>query len=65
MDGKTGANRIQRGRARDGTRNLKECGLPVGAADEKQRFSRAERLAMDGKTGAGRSQRGRARDGLK
>ncbi len=37
---------------------------PVCEADEKHRFSRAERLAMDGKTGVGRSQKRRAKDGM-
>ena len=39
------------------------AGCPVCEADEKHRFSRAERLAMDGKTGVGRSQKRRAMDG--
>ena len=62
MDGKTGANRSRKPRARDGMYNLTECAYPVGAADKKQSFSRTERLAMDVETGANRSRKPRARD---
>ena len=41
-----------------------ECRHPVGEADKKQRFLRAERLAMDGKAGGWRNHQRRARDGM-
>ena len=44
--------------------NPKGCTSPVGAADNKQSFLRAERLAMVGKARDLRSQISRARDGM-
>ncbi len=44
--------------------NFPECKHPVGAADKKRSFLRAERLAMEGETGVNRSQRSRAREGM-